>query len=119
MLVRNRSPNLARFLSRLKFSSTYRRAARRHRGERPIDAGDDLDLGDKGFERRRAVEKASFAVHDELRDARDRGRENQLAVRHGLHQDQRQTLAMAGEHDQITGRIKRIELRAAEVARKA
>src|ERR1700674_3018855 len=62
---------------------------------------DQLYSRHKVFRRTRAIEKTILPVQQQFRDAGDRGCQHGPAVRHGFHQDQRNTLAAAGEHDQV------------------
>ena len=55
---------------------------------------------------------------DQFGDAGDGGRKNGLAVRHRLHQDQRDALAATGEHDQVAQPVAGVEFPAAKMAQK-
>src|SRR5919109_871693 len=77
---------------------------------------DEFDALDKVLQRSRLIEKTGLAIHDQLRNAGDVGREYRYSARHSFHQGDWNALTPAGEYHQIGLAIKGSEFRMGYVA---
>ena len=72
---------------------------------------DEFDALDKVLQRSHLIEKTGLAIHDQLRNAGDVGREHWCSARHSLHQDDGNALTPAREYHQVGLAIKGSEFR--------
>lgn len=67
--------------------------------------GDELQLNQQFFQRSGLVKKSCLTVHDKLRDTSNRRRDYHTLHRHGLHETDRNSLAVTGEDYDIGIRV--------------
>src|SRR5450755_219434 len=86
-------------------------------GQRRVGAANGFDLGGKVLQRIRAIKKPGLAVLYQFRNSCDPRGKNDFAVRHCLHQHQRDALAATREHDQVAQLVLEIEFLAGKDGR--